>query len=92
MSSCEYCSSRPKLAEIHGRTIRNYELKPTAGYKPERNRHCYKESYISEAFERIELFILKGKNDEKAGLMIENISGVRYIDINYCPMCGRELK
>ena len=32
MSSCEYCSSRPKLAEIHGRTIRNYELKPTAGY------------------------------------------------------------
>ena len=92
MSECRYCSSGPQLKEIHGRIIRNSELKPTAGYEPKRNKNCYKESYNPEAFERIELFILKGRNDEKAGLMIENISGARYIDINYCPMCGRELK
>lgn len=88
---CEYCKKGNQL-EIAGRIIRNNELISTAGYKPERNAKCYKELYIPEAFERIELFMLKGKNDKKAGLFIENISGARYIDINYCPMCGRELK
>lgn len=36
-------------------------------------------------------FILKGKNDNKAGLMIDNWNGCSYVDINYCPMCGRKL-
>ena len=36
-------------------------------------------------------FILKCQKDEKAGLMIESYEGCSYIDINYCPMCGRKL-
>ena len=90
MEECEYCLIRNDKG-ICGRTIRNGELIPTAGYRPERNIICYKESYNADTIERLELFILKGAEDEKAGLMIENISGARYIDINYCPMCGRKL-
>ncbi len=36
-------------------------------------------------------FILKCEKDEKAGLMLESYEGCGYIDINYCPMCGRKL-
>lgn len=36
-------------------------------------------------------FILKCKNDKKAGLMIDNKAGYFYININYCPMCGKKL-
>jgi hypothetical protein len=36
-------------------------------------------------------FVLKSEDDEKAGLMIGTIEGYHYININYCPMCGRKL-
>ena len=36
-------------------------------------------------------FILKGKKDEKASLMLESYKGCSYIDINYCPLCGKRL-
>ncbi len=81
---CELCE--------HHKIILTREWKKTAGYEPERNSNCYKDWVNSKVFEQLEMFILKGKNDKKAGLMINTISGARYIDINYCPMCGRKLE
>lgn len=77
---CEYCRESEKL-EIAGKIIRTFEWKETAGYEAPRNRNDF-----------LEMFILKGKKDKKAGLMIDSGCGFRYIDINYCPMCGRKLK
>lgn len=75
---CEYCYKRDD-GEIIGRTIRTNDLKKTAGYEPSKNKNDF-----------LEMFILKLKNDKKAGLMIDNGYGYRYIDINYCPMCRKE--
>ena len=54
-----------------------FKLKPTAGFKNDR---------------RYSLWIMKGKEDKKAGIIIatDGSNGV-YFDINYCPMCGRKL-
>lgn len=41
--------------------------------------------------DNLRCFILKGLEDEKAGLMIGTYEGYHYININYCPMCGRKL-
>ena len=55
----------------------SFELKPTAGFKNDR-------VYDS--------WIMKGKNDEKAGIIISTNGGNGvYFDIYYCPMCGRKL-
>ncbi len=56
---------------------KKFILQPTAGFHNDR--------YYSS-------WIMKNKADEKAGIMIvtNNTNGV-YIDINYCPMCGRKL-
>ena len=71
---CEYCKETD--GHMHGKVIRTYEFIETAGYKkPEKYR------------DYLEVFILKGKNDDKAGLMIDNINGARFVDINYCMMC-----
>lgn len=78
---CKFCDVNSKN-EILGRTIRYYELKKTAGYEPPKNEYD---------IDFLELFILKLKKDKKAGLMLNNKNGIRYIDINYCPMCGRRL-
>lgn len=78
------------LCENH-KIVSTCEWKKTAGYEPERNNNCYRDYIDPKAFELLEMFILKGKNDKKAGLMINTINGARYIDINYCPMCGRKL-
>ena len=77
---CEFCCTN-KNNEILGRTIRHYELKKTAGYEPPKNEYD---------IDFLELFILKLKEDKKAGLMLNNKNGARYIDINYCPMCRKE--
>ena len=55
-----------------------FELKPTAGFQNDR---------------KYESWIMKNKEDKKAGIMIitDNSDGV-YFDINYCPMCGGKLK
>ena len=65
--------------EIMGKTIRQFEWKETAGYESPKNRNDF-----------LEMFILKLKNDKKAGLMIDNGYGYRYIDINYCMFCRKE--
>ena len=75
---CEYCYKRDD-GEIMGRTIRTNDLKKTAGWEPPKNKNDF-----------LEMFILKLKNDKKAGLMIDNGYGYRYIDISYCPMCRKE--
>ena len=75
---CQYCSEEDNY--VAGKSVRTYEFKPTAGYKKPDKFDDY-----------LNLFILKGKNDKKAGLIIENINGARYIDINYCPFCGRKI-
>lgn len=85
VNGCIYCKEIDN--SIHGISIRNSEWKKTAGYKPQENYKAIKDYYRPEALELLELFTLKGK----AGLMINNISGARYIDINYCPFCGRKL-
>lgn len=51
----------------------------------------YSSRKLVDYIDYLNLFILKGASDEKAGLMIENTIGARYIDINYCPFCGRKL-
>ncbi len=79
-----------ELCENH-KIVSTREWKKTAGYEPERNENCYRDWVNPKSFEQLEMFILKGKNDKKAGLMINTINGARYIDINYCPMCGRKL-
>lgn len=57
---------------------RDFDLKPTAGFNNDRK-------YSS--------WIMKGKEDKKAGIMIttNNSNGV-YFDINYCPMCRKEVR
>lgn len=75
---CPYCYE--KDGHIAGKAINTYNLKPTAGYT---------EPTIGVDY--LNIFILKGKEDKYAGLMIENINGARYIDIRYCPFCGRKL-
>ena len=77
---CEYCRELEK-SKIAGKTIATFEWKKTAGYEAPKNRNDF-----------LQMFILKGKNEKKAGLMIDTGYGFRYIDINYCPMCGRKLK
>ena len=77
---CEYCKIS-KDFWVTGKLIRSYEFKKTAGYKEPRNSN-----------DVLEIFILKGNRDKKAGLMINSGCGFRYIDICYCPMCGRKLE
>lgn len=56
---------------------KDFDLKPTAGFKNDR---------------RYSSWIMKGKEDKKAGIIIvtDGTNGV-YFDINYCPICGRKL-
>lgn len=75
---CHYCYGEGD--HIRGKVIHTNELKPTAGYREPTN-------YV----DCLDVFILKGKKDKYAGLMIDNMNGARYIDIRYCPFCGRKL-
>ena len=40
--------------------------------------------------DNLDYFILYG-GDGGVGLMIGTFEGYHYIDINYCPMCGRKI-
>lgn len=75
---CPYCYEEDGY--IHGKAINTYNLKPTAGYT---------EPTIGVDY--LNIFILKGKEDKYAGLMIDNMNGTRYKNIRYCPFCGRKL-
>ena len=50
-------------------------------------------SYLKSkgTYDRLDVFIHNSEEDEIAGLMIGNYEGYRYIDIFYCPMCGKRL-
>lgn len=80
---CKYCRNSDNYpGAIFGYSIRTRELKETHGYSVSKN---------PDIIDHLELFILKGQNDKKAGLMLDNIYGARYVEINYCPFCGRKI-
>lgn len=58
----------------------SFEVEPTAFLKSKGK------------YDEFNIFIHKGEEDEVAGLMIGNYEGYRYININYCPVCGRRLQ
>ena len=76
---CRYCYI-DKENEISGDPVRTFEWQKTAGYEPPEKRNDF-----------LEMFILKLKNDKKAGLMVDSSYGCRYVDIDYCMFCGRRL-
>ena len=76
---CDYCFITAKK-NIIGKSIYTDDFKKTAGYREPKKYKDY-----------LDLFILKNENDKKAGLMIDNGNGYRFIDIDYCPFCGRKL-
>lgn len=41
----------------------------------------------------IQSYVVKCEDDTDGTIVIENTSGMpAYIDINYCPMCGKDLR
>lgn len=87
---CVYCRPSPRM-EIYGQSLRTDDFKHTSGYTPNYEEN----SVLGIKFDRnyLDVFILKGKKDKKAGLLINTGQGYgyRYVDINYCPFCGRFL-
>lgn len=80
---CLYCSKDKYYnGAITGKTIHTQEFKETHGYSSRMG---------SKGRDYLNIFILKGQNDIYAGLMIENLNGARYVDIRYCPFCGRKI-
>ena len=80
---CKYCRNSDNYpGAIFGYSIRTHELKETHGYSVSKN---------PDIIDYLQLFILKGQNDKNAGLMLDNIYGARYVEINYCPFCGRKI-
>lgn len=73
---CKYCEETTSKGCISGK---NFNVIPTVYLKAKTN------------YDRLNCFILKCKEDEKAGFMIGTYEGYCYIDINYCPMCGRKI-
>lgn len=76
---CQYC--RENNRHICGKTIQTDDWKKTAGY------HFNSEYRV----DILEAFILKSENDKYAGLMINTGNGYRFVDIRYCPFCGRKI-
>lgn len=80
---CLYCSKDKYYnGAITGKTIRTQDFKETHGYSSRMR---------SKERDYLNIFILKGEKDKYAGLMVENINGARYVDIKYCPFCGRKI-
>ena len=77
---CEFCDANSKGEILSGKPVRTFEWQKTAGYKAPEKRNDF-----------LEMFILKLKNDKKAGLMIDNGYGCRYVDIDYCMFCRKEV-
>ena len=76
---CEFCDANSKGEILSGKPVRTFEWQKTAGYKAPEKRNDF-----------LEMFILKLKNDKKAGLMVDNGYGCRYVDIDYCMFCRKE--
>ena len=77
---CEFCDANSKGEILSGKPVRTFEWQKTAGYKAPEKRNDF-----------LEMFILKLKNDKKAGLMVDNGYGCRYVDIDYCMFCRKEV-
>ena len=78
---CEFCDANSKGEILSGKPVRTFEWQKTAGYEPPEKRNDF-----------LEMFILKLKNDKKAGLMVDNGYGCRYVDIDYCMFCRKEAR
>lgn len=78
---CEYCKQWEDKT-IHGKHIRDYEWRETK---------C-KNEFLTHELDFMEAWIMKCEGDKYAGLMVDNGHSARYININYCPMCGRKLE
>lgn len=75
-NKCKYCLDYNK--DILNFIGHDFKLIKTAGYKE--NNIKYKS------------WIMKGKYDKKAGIMITEYGyNGAFFEINYCPMCGRKL-
>lgn len=79
-TECLYCKGDNN--SVRGKIIYTDEFEQTHGYSVRLG--------IREK-EYLHAYILKGKEDKYAGFMIENQTGARYINIKYCPFCGRKL-
>ena len=83
--TCRYCMEYPS-GRISGVSIKTDEFKETAGYK-----RPFIQGADVNLIDWLELFILKGPTDKYAGLMVDSGNGARYVDIKYCPFCGRKI-
>lgn len=73
---CEYCERKNLKNEIAGK---EFKVNKTINLREKSNT------------DNLVCFILKGEEDKQAGIMIGTFEGYHYININYCPMCGRKL-
>ena len=73
---CKYCEIKGSKHDIAGK---EFKVNKTIVLKEKPNT------------DNLVCFILKGQDDKNAGLMIGTFEGYHYININYCPMCGRKL-
>ena len=73
---CEYCKIWKEDNTISGE---NMKVNKTSALQARKHS------------ENLEVFIMRNKADEYAGIMIGTYEGWHYIDINYCPMCGRKI-
>lgn len=73
---CEYCETKGSKGDIAGK---EFKVNKTNVLREKTNA------------DNLVCFILKGEADKQAGIMIGTFEGYHYININYCPMCGRKL-
>lgn len=73
---CQYCETKNSKSDIAGKEFKVNKTKVLREKTNTDNLVC---------------FILKGEDDKQAGIMIGTFEGYHYININFCPMCGRKL-
>ena len=83
-NKCPFCNENDNY--IKGKILKYYDFKATSGYKDRFVLGC-----DINLIDNLDVFILRGSSDKKAGLMIDTGNGARYVDISYCPFCGRKL-
>lgn len=89
---CDYCNDYYIMNDqsdisVCGKMVKTSDLRHMIGFDDvtvEVNGRLVHNSFL-------QMYIYKTRDDDKASLMIETIDGIRYIDIEYCPFCGRKL-
>ena len=76
---CKYCNKSDE-SRINGEYLKVIPTKST------KEKQLHRPIYYKP-----KCFILKGKKDKKAGLMMDSLETCYYINKNYCPMCGKKL-